>query len=148
MIIRKYEQDDLLEIIQLFYDTVHHINIKDYNLEQIEAWTSSYNDLKYWQNKMHNSYCIVALMDQKIVGFANIEDNGYFDCLYVHYRYQNKGIGSRLCEAIEEYYRNKKFVHVSLTALSFFSKRGYKIIKKQSVYKDNIMLTNIVMEKD
>ena len=148
MLIREYKKEDLLQIIQLFYDTVHHINIKDYNDEQIEAWTSSYKDINYWQNKLENSYCIVAIIDNKIVGFANIENNGYFDCLYVHYLYQNMGIGSKLCDIIEKYYPNKISIHVSLTALSFFKKRGYKFIKDQIVLKNNIALTNIIMEKD
>lgn len=38
-------------------------------------------------------------------------------------------------------------VHASISAKPFFEKRGYKVIKEQSVKVDNVYLTNYLMEK-
>jgi putative acetyltransferase len=38
-------------------------------------------------------------------------------------------------------------VHSSITAKSFFEKRGYKVLKKQQVELPGVFLTNYVMEK-
>ncbi len=38
MELRAYQPADLEEIYQLFYDTVHSVNRKDYGLEQLDAW--------------------------------------------------------------------------------------------------------------
>ena len=38
MTIREYHSSDLREIVELFYDTVHTVNAKDYTPEQLNAW--------------------------------------------------------------------------------------------------------------
>lgn len=44
MKIREYQERDILEIIKLFYETVHTINVKDYTIEQVNAWASGKTD--------------------------------------------------------------------------------------------------------
>ncbi|MHB1949598.1 MAG: GNAT family N-acetyltransferase [Gammaproteobacteria bacterium] len=44
---------------------------------------------------------MVAVMDDKIVGFAELEDNGHIDCFYCHHEYQGCGVGSALMREIE-----------------------------------------------
>lgn len=48
MIIRKYKSSDCNEIVQLFYNTVHKINAKDYTKEQLNAWATGKIDLEKW----------------------------------------------------------------------------------------------------
>lgn len=38
MKIRKYEIADTEQIVQLFYDTVQQVNIRDYTKAQVDAW--------------------------------------------------------------------------------------------------------------
>jgi putative acetyltransferase len=40
MIIREYKADDCPLLAQLFYDTVHTVNAKDYTKEQLDAWAT------------------------------------------------------------------------------------------------------------
>lgn len=42
---------------------------------------------------------------------------------------------------------DKVITHASITARPFFEKRGYKVIKKQSVERSGVLLQNYVMEK-
>lgn len=46
MIIRKYQQKDCKEITELFYNTVHTVNSKDYSEEQLNAWATGKVDLE------------------------------------------------------------------------------------------------------
>jgi len=38
MIIRKYQPSDCKELTELFYNTVHIVNAKDYTKEQLDVW--------------------------------------------------------------------------------------------------------------
>lgn len=38
MIIRKYVSTDCKQVADLFYETVHSVNAKDYTIEQLDAW--------------------------------------------------------------------------------------------------------------
>lgn len=146
-IIRKYNQLDCNEIVNLFYNTVHIINKKDYSKEQLDAWANKPFDLNRWDNILTNHHTLVAIKDNIIVGFGDIDNTGYLDHLYVHYDYQGQGIASKICDQLENYTNNDILVHASISAKDFFIKRGYKIIKEQQVKRNNIFLTNFVMIK-
>lgn len=136
-IIRKYNQLDCNEIVNLFYNTVHIINKKDYSKEQLDAWAKKPFDLDRWNNILTNHYTLVAIKDK----------TGYLDHLYVHYDYQGQGIATKICDQLENYTNKDISVHASISAKDFFIKRGYKIIKEQQVKRNNIFLTNFVMIK-
>lgn len=38
MLLRAFVQEDAKQCAQLFYDTIHKVNSKDYNQKQINAW--------------------------------------------------------------------------------------------------------------
>lgn len=44
MKILNYESKYLVELINLFYDTVENVNIKDYTLEQVKVWINKEQD--------------------------------------------------------------------------------------------------------
>ena len=46
MLIRNYQPSDCTEMAELFYNTVHTINAKDYTKEQLDAWASGQVDLE------------------------------------------------------------------------------------------------------
>lgn len=62
------------------------------------------------------------------------------------------GVGTALINAIHEIAYNQKinkiFVEVSITALPFFEKHGFKILEKQTVFIKDIGLINFKMEKE
>lgn len=147
MIIRKYQQGDCKKITELFYNTVHTVNSKDYSKEQLTVWATGKVDLEQWNRSLQEHFSLVAVDDEIIVGFGDIDSTGYLDRLYVHKDYQRKGIATALCEVLEKTVSNKITTHASITARAFFEKRGYKVITEQQVVRQNIFLTNYVMEK-
>ncbi len=48
MIIRKYVSTDCKQVADLFYETVHSVNAKDYTIEQLDAWADGSADLEKW----------------------------------------------------------------------------------------------------
>ena len=149
MLIREYVTSDCKQLAELFYQTVHAVNAKDYTIEQLDVWATGNVDLKEWDRSFTEHYTMVAIEDEIIVGFGDIDKSGYLDRLYVHKDYQGKGIASALCDELEQSVASNKVVtHASITAKPFFEQRGYYVVKKQEVIRGGIALTNYVMEKN
>jgi len=148
IVIRKYQPKDCKYLSELFYNTVHTINAKDYSNEQVNAWATGEVDLAEWNKSLLNHYSVVAVKDDLIVGFGDIDKTGYLDRLYVHKDYQNQGIATAICDELEKVFDVDKIItHASITAKPFFLNRGYKQIKEQQVIRNGVVLTNFVMEK-
>lgn len=147
MYIRRYKEADCEELAKLFYDTVHTVNAKDYTEKQLDAWATGKEDLEKWNSSLEKHFTLVATNNGMIVGFGDMDRTGYLDHLYVHSKYQGVGIGSSICDLLEKYANEKIVTHSSITAKTFFEKRGYKVVKKQQINRQGIILVNYVMEK-
>lgn len=147
MIIRAYRSEDCGEIAELFYNTVHTVNAKDYTKEQLNVWATGQVDLEKWDKSFREHVTVVAVLDGIIAGFGDIDSTGYLDRLYVHKDYQRKGIASAICDRLEETVSGNIVTHASITARPFFEKRGYRTVREQQVERQGILLTNFVMEK-
>ena len=84
MFVRGYQMSDCKEITELFYNTVHTINAKDYTKEQLDVWATGQADLEKWNQSLQEHYSIVAIDNKIIVGFGDIDKDGYLDRLFVH----------------------------------------------------------------
>ncbi|MFO3148754.1 GNAT family N-acetyltransferase, partial [Legionella pneumophila serogroup 1] len=149
--IRTYKLGDEAEIYQLFYDTVHHINCKDYTEEQLDTWAPRNPDLSSWANSLSKNHSFVAIHAEsnRIIGFADLEENGCLNRGYVHKDYQGQGIGKSLLLARENRARElgikQLFSEVSITAKPFFEKCGYVTIKEQTKVLNGISFINYYM---
>ncbi|MDE5973542.1 MAG: GNAT family N-acetyltransferase [Eubacterium sp.] len=148
MFIRGYQSSDCNELTELFYNTVHTINAKDYTKEQLDVWATGQVDLQKWDRLFQEHYSFVAVDADIIVGFGDIDKTGYLDHLFVHFAYQGKGIATAICNQLESAVKGNIATHASITARPFFEKRGYKVIKEQQVERQGIFLTNFVMIKE
>ena len=150
MKIRTYRQSDCEEILKLFYHTVHTVNAKDYTLEQRNVWATGREDPELWNRSFLEHDTLVAVEDGIIVGFGDMDRTGYLDRLYVHAEYQGRGIGTALCDQLEQTVQGKVTTittHASITARPFFERRGYRVDRAQKVERQGIALTNYVMRK-
>lgn len=146
MILREYQPSDCKELTELFYNTVHTVNAKDYTEKQLDAWATGQEDREKWNLSLKEHYSVVAVAGSIIAGFGDIDDTGYLDRLYVHKDYQRQGIATAICDKLEAAVQGKIVTHASITARPFFEKRGYKVIKEQRVERQGIFLTNYIME--
>lgn len=148
MLIREYRSSDCEELAGLFYNTVHTVNAKDYTKERLDVWATGQVDLEMWDRSLKEHFSIVAVEDDTIVGFGDMDQTGYLDRLYVHSEYQGKGIATAICDRLEAAVQGNIVTHASITARPFFEQRGYKVVKEQQVERQGILLTNFVMMKE
>lgn len=149
ILFRQYRETDCPAMAQLFYDTVHTVNVRDYTQKQVEAWADGNVDIKAWHESFLSHHTVVAEKDDVLVGFGDMAADGYLDRLYVHRDFQGQHIASQICDRLEKACKAFRFTtHASITARGFFEKRGYHVVKEQQVERRGIELTNFVMEKD
>ncbi|WP_340063492.1 GNAT family N-acetyltransferase [Ascidiimonas aurantiaca] len=143
---------DLNLIVELFKETITHINKKDYTPEQIKVWASGASDREKWLSRIRDDYFSLAFYGERLAGFAFLAGNDYFDGLFVHKDFQRKGIAQKLLMKIEERARNNRSAiirsDVSITALPFFLKNGYLITEKQQKSKKGVLFENYLIYKD
>ena len=140
MIIRKYKQSDCKELAELFYNTVHTVNAKDYTTEQLNVWATGQVDIEKWNSSLQEHYSIVAVENDVIVGFGDIDKTGYLDRLFVHKDNQRKGIATAICNQLEQFVEGNITTHASITARPFFEKRGYKVVMEQQAERRGVFL--------
>lgn len=148
MQLREYIPSDCAQLAELFFQTVHSVNAKDYTKEQLNAWVTGEVDLQAWDASFRAHKTIIAVKDEEIVGFGDMDESGYLDRLYVHKDHQGQGIASAICDELERFAAGKTITtHASITVKPFFQHRGYCVMRWQEVIRRGVALTNFVMKK-
>lgn len=151
MKLRKYQSADCEKLAQLFYDTVHTINARDYSQSQLDAWATGHVDLSAWDKSFLEHVTVVVEKNGKIAGFGDMADDGYLDRLFVHKDYQGEGIAAAIVAFLEEQASNRGITrfttHASITARPFFEKQGYQVLRENVAIRYGVELKNYIMEK-
>ena len=149
MLLRAYRPEDCPALAQLFYDTVHAVNARDYAPAQLDAWATGTVDLCAWNASFLAHRTLVAQLEGQIAGFGDIDvSSGYLDRLYVHKDFQSRGIATALEGALEGALSVPLvYTDASITAKPFFLGRGYRLVREQRVERHGVALTNFRMEK-
>lgn len=149
--IRSYQPGEEPLLRELFYNTVHHVNQRDYTPEQREAWAPVKYDENAWVMRMLESEPFVALDNDTIVGFADVQTDGYIDFFFCHHAYQGKGVGKALMKHLlktgRRYGLKRFYANVSITAKPFFQHYGFEVVRQQQKEVRGVVLTNFLMEK-
>lgn len=150
--ITPYDPKYSREMVDIFYHTIHKVNIKDYTQKQIDAWApESFLELEHWLNKWAKKPPIVACINGKVLGFAEFENTGYIDCFYVHHQHQGEGIGSALVAEIVRQAQihciSNIYADVSITAKPFFQHKGFVVTRQQQLEKRGVLFENYRMER-
>lgn len=151
IIVRKGQIDDLSELQNLFVDTIRAICVFNYNKQQIDAWVSSIENQQRWMDIITKQFVLVAQDQDKIVGFATLENGNYVDLMYVHKDHQRQGIAQQLLDGIEAEARdlnqNVLTSDVSKTALPFFYNNGFTVLEEQKNKRKEVEIINYKMIK-
>ncbi|ERL65950.1 putative acetyltransferase [Schleiferilactobacillus shenzhenensis LY-73] len=140
-----------MPIVRLFQDTVHLSTTPDYTPVQQDAWAPVAIDPAQWCAPLANDDTLVAVVNDEIVGFANMTATGYLDRLYVHFAHQREGIATQLVGQLEDDARRAGVrtvtVAASLTAEPFFHHQGYHVLHRNTVLRHGVALRNATMAK-
>jgi len=149
--VRQSLSSDVERIVQLFYDTIQNINIRDYSQEEVDDWSSWKVDIDRWLGKMREQYFAVAEIENKIVGFSSIAQDGYWDFMFVDKDTQGQGVASALLSEIEkkalEQNNDQIYSDVSKTAKGFFEHKGFIVERQQLKKSKQKELINFRMKK-
>lgn len=133
--IRPWRPTDLEAIAELYYNTVRHVNARDYSARQIEAWAPEVESIAYWRKRFETREAYVAVEDGEVAGFAELGGHGHVDCLYVHHHRQGRGIGRALLQHLELHARGHSVpqlhTEVSVTAKPFFERMGFQLERER-----------------
>jgi len=150
--VRDYCPDDVQDLANIYFNTIHQINIEHYTEAQVDVWApKSSLETEGWAKKFLRTNPIIALAGNKIVGFAEFEPDGHIDCFYCHHEWIGKGVGSALMSEIliraKSSHIDRIFSEVSITARPFFEKQGFMVLAEQKMVRNGIELTNFKMER-
>lgn len=150
-VVRDYESGDAGSICRLFYETVRTVNLGDYSPEQVRAWAPEIPDPAAWHERMAGRHTLVADEGGEVVGFAELEEDGHLDMLYCRADAVGRGVGSLLYAAVEERARGlglgRISTEASITARPFFGRRGFAVLRRNTVWREGTALTNFSMQK-
>ena len=150
--IRSLDEKDILQMKDLFRTTVLNVNARDYTEEEVKDWASCGDSETRWRELLAgNQYVGVFNECNVLVGFSSMNKDGYLNSMFVHKDFQHRGIATQLLSEVEqvaEQYGVRYITcEVSLTARTFFEKKGYEIVKIQKYKANRLELTNFVMRK-
>ncbi len=137
VLVRRFKPGEEMEMVELFRHTVHRLNSRDYSPEQVAAWAPDDLDLESACEKIRANNPFVAVHNDKIIGFADIQSDGYIDQFFCHHEYAGIGIGKKLFAAIRQFASENGITaihaNVSITARPFFESLGFVVERKQEV---------------
>lgn len=153
---RKATISDLKEMQELYIETIKHVCKDDYNPAQIDAWISGVDNTERWIEVINTQFVLLAIIQNKIAGFGTLKDGNYIDFFYVHKEYQRQGIADKILTELEleakrypDTSEQKTITSdVSITAKSFFEKKGFIVKAEQRNIRLGVELINYKMEKD
>jgi GNAT superfamily N-acetyltransferase len=150
-VVRDYESGDAGSICRLFYETVRTVNLGDYSPEQVRAWAPEIPAPAAWHERMSSRHTLVADESGEVVGFAELENDGHLDMLYCRADTVGRGVGSLLYAAVEQRARGlglgRISTEASITARPFFERRGFAVLRRNTVWRADTALTNFSMQK-
>lgn len=130
--IRKFEENDLTDIMNLWLDT----NISAHDFIPEDYWKNNFEMVKEILPQAE-VYVFEEETDGKIVGFVGLTDN-YIAGIFVRNDYQAKGIGSQLLDYIKEIKPSLKLsvYEKNISAIEFYKKADF-VIESENIDEDN-----------
>ncbi len=151
MEIRRFEEGDEDRLFRVFFCAVHLIASRDYTAEQVAAWAPVDPDMAAWSDRMRTIRPFVVSVDGEIVGYADVQQNGYITHFFVSGRHPRRGIGAmlmrRLHEEVEIMGIDRLSADVSLTAEPFFRHFGFEVVERKQPVRRGVTLDNALMRK-
>lgn len=150
--IRTLDEKDIPQMKDLFRMTVLNVNARDYTEEEVKDWASCGDSEIRWRELLAGNRYVGAFNECNVlVGFSSMNKDGYLNSMFVHKDFQHRGIATQLLSEVEriagQYGVRYITCEVSLTARTFFEKKGYEIVKIQKRLANRLELTNFVMRK-
>ena len=135
----------------MFFTAIHELAARDYSREQVDAWAPADFDMGLWASRMQAIQPFVAVLGNEVVGYADVQANGYIDHFFVSGSHPRQGVGTRLMTRIHEEAGSLGLTeltsNVSKTAEPFFTLHGFQVVERGFPVRRGITLQNALMRK-
>ena len=142
VIIRQATLKDLKSIQNLNYE-LFKLEKENYDSTLIVDWPLSEEGKNYFEDLIKNEFVIIAMKDEKIIGYlaGTINEKGSYELLQygeinnmlVDNNYRGSGIGKQLINCFKEYCKSKNINNLkvvasakNINAIEFYKKQGFK----------------------
>ena len=150
--IREFRAGDEPALHDVFRSAIHQIARADYTEQEVNAWAPERPDLEPWAQHMRELRPFVAEHEGQIVGYADVQPNGYIDHFFVSGAHGRQGIGTLLMNRLHQAAQSQGVQvltsDVSLTAQPFFRKFGFDLIEHRTRLIRGVVLRNALMRKE
>jgi len=129
--VRGYEPDDAEPTWESYFRAVRDTASKDYSSAEIAAWAPESVDLVEWNERRSAAHTFVAVIEERVVGFSDVTDDGLLDMLFVHPDAGGRGAARALFGAViakaRELGLSELHTHASRTARPVFERFGFEV---------------------
>ena len=114
-----------------YFRAVRETASSDYSPAQVAAWAPALADLVAWNDRRVAAHTFVATIEQRVVGFSDVTDDGLLDMLFVHPEAGGRGVARMLVGAVVAKARQlgltRIHTHASRTARPAFERFGFQV---------------------
>jgi GNAT superfamily N-acetyltransferase len=129
--IRRAAARDADAVREIVVRALRETNARDYPASVIDRLASTLPDKV--ASKLEEGRAFVAVLDGRVVGTGSL-DGQTVSSVFVHPRYQRRGVGTKLMEAIEHAASVESVTPLalqsSITALAFYAKRSFNVVSE------------------
>lgn len=151
MHLRRFAIGDEAALWKVFHSAIHQVASRDYTEEQVNVWAPDNVDPEVWAKRMRAINPFVAEQDGNILGYADLQPNGYIDHFFVSGEYGRLGVGAMLMSGLLEEAARSDLQElnsdVSKTAQPFFARYGFEVVEKRAPMRNGVVLANALMRK-
>ncbi|NJL35333.1 MAG: GNAT family N-acetyltransferase [Leptolyngbyaceae cyanobacterium RM2_2_4] len=151
MNIRVAQESDLVELAELFRQSVLSTAPQRYTLEQTQAWASMATDIARFRQLILQPTTYVLTDDTGILGFAGIAADGYVASTYVRGDRIHQGLGSKLMQVILAHASHNRiqrlYTEASEFSLGLFKKFGFHLYDTEVVERQGVQFKRYLVER-
>jgi putative acetyltransferase len=149
--LREFRPGDEPALRAVFESAIHGTARRDYSQRQVDTWAPREYDAQAWAKRVRGIAPFVALIDDAIVGYADVQSSGYVDHFYVAAAVGGQGVGGalmrRLLARAKELGLAELTSHVSITAQPFFAHFGFEVVEHRVFDVRGVEMRNAAMRK-
>jgi len=148
-LIRRYRPGEEAALFEIYYSAIHLLASRDYSPEQIQAWAPRDLDQGLWATRIRGIHPFVAELAGELVGYADLQANGYIDHFFVSGQHGRHGIGTALMSHLLQEARAASLMEltsdVSRTAQPLFERFGFTVVEERQPELRGVVIPNAFM---
>lgn len=146
---RPYVAGDAAATLEVFRRAIHTTAAVDYSPDQIESWAPADVDVSAWERKRAERLTAVADDGGTVVGFTDVDHDGYIDMLFVDPAVGRRGVATSLvtwaAQRAESLGARFLRTSASITARPFFIAQGFVVDEERRPVVRGVAMPNYAM---